>query len=94
MREPGLAAIERAKLSGEWEQAYQPTKSREIPPELEAALKENEKAMSFFKTLNSQNRFAFVFRVLTAKKAETRALRVRKFIQMLENGEVFYPKVK
>lgn len=94
MREPGLAAIEEAKRSGEWEAAYQPTKSRELPPELKSALETSDKARQFFETLNSQNRFAFVFRTLTAKKQETRLKRVAEFIRMMENGEVFYPKEK
>jgi len=94
MREPGLAAIEEAKRSGEWDAAYQPTKSRELPPELKDALEKSEKARQFFETLNSQNRFAFVFRTLTAKKQETKLKRVSEFIRMMENGEVFYPKEK
>jgi len=92
MREPGLAAIEEAKKSGQWDAAYQPTRSREIPPELEQALLASPKAQQFFDTLNSQNRFAFVFRVLTAKKPETKIKRVQEFIRMMEAGEVFYPK--
>jgi len=92
MRAPGLAAIEEARRSGEWEAAYQATASRDIPPELEAALAKSRKARAFFETLNSQNRYAFVFRVSTAKKAETKQRRVEEFIRMMENGEVFYPK--
>ena len=92
MRPPGLEAIDEAKRSGQWDAAYQSTRSREIPPELERALEQNQKAKDFFASLNSQNRFAFVFRVVTAKKEETKLKRVAEYIRMLENGEVFYPK--
>lgn len=92
MQAPGVAAIEAAQQSGQWAAAYQPTRSREIPPELEQALSLSPQARAFFDTLGSQNRFAFVFRVSTAKKAETRAKRVQEFIRMMENGEVFYPR--
>jgi len=92
MRPQGLEAIDEAKRSGQWDAAYQPTRSREIPPELAMALEKHKKAKEFFETLNSQNRFAFVFRVITAKKEETKLRRVAEFIRMMENGEVFYPK--
>jgi uncharacterized protein YdeI (YjbR/CyaY-like superfamily) len=91
MRPAGLAAVEAAKVSGQWQAAYQPTRSRELPPELEEALALSPRARAFFDTLTSQNRFAFVFRTATAKKPETRLRRVKEFIRMLENGEVFYP---
>jgi uncharacterized protein YdeI (YjbR/CyaY-like superfamily) len=92
MQAQGLAAIEEAKQSGQWAAAYQPTKSREIPADLEVALAQSPKARAFFDTLGSQNRYAFVFRVSTAKRPETRAKRIVEFVQMMENGEVFYPK--
>ena len=92
MRQQGLDVIEEAKNSGQWDVAYQPTRSRDIPPELEIALQNNKKAKDFFDTLNSQNRFAFVFRIITAKKEETKLKKVAEYIRMLENGEVFYPK--
>jgi hypothetical protein len=37
----------------------------------------NRKAKTFFETLNSANRYAILFRIQTAKKAETRARRDR-----------------
>ena len=42
---------------------------------------------AFFATLNKANRYAFVFRIQTAKKAETRKARIEKFIVMLNNHE-------
>ena len=92
MQPPGLAAIGEAKASGQWDNAYQPTRSREVPPDLEKALGQSPRAKAFFETLDSQNRFAFVFRSTNAKKPETRAKRVEEFVRMMENGEVFYPK--
>jgi uncharacterized protein YdeI (YjbR/CyaY-like superfamily) len=41
--------------------------------------------------LNSANRYAILFRIQTAKKAETRAKRIQQFIEMLERGEKLYP---
>jgi uncharacterized protein YdeI (YjbR/CyaY-like superfamily) len=92
MQSPGAAAIEEAKRSGAWDAAYQPTRSREIPVELDEALAKSKKARDFFEALDSHNRFAFVFRVSTARKEETRLKRVNEYIRMMENREVFYPK--
>ena len=92
MRPPGIAAIEEAKLSGQWDAAYQPTRSREVPAELAEALAQHPQAQAFFETLDSQNRFAFVFRISTPKNPETRRNKAAQFVQMLENQEVFYPK--
>lgn len=49
------------------------------------------KAKAFFGTLNSQNRYAVLCRIQTAKKAETRARRVAQFVAMLERHEVIHP---
>ena len=92
MKTPGAEAIEEAKRSGQWDAAYQPTRSRNVPEDLAKALSENKKAKEFFESLGSQNRFAFVFRLTTAKKPETRLKRLNEYLGMLERGEVFYPK--
>jgi imidazolonepropionase-like amidohydrolase len=61
-----------------------------IPEDFQSALKKNKKAKAFFATLNSANRYAFLFRIQTAKKAETRAKRIQQFIEMLEKNEKFH----
>jgi len=50
----------------------------------------NQQAKEFFTTLNSVNRYANLFRIHTAKKPETRAARIRKFIDMLANNQKIY----
>ena len=86
----GLAAVKRAKENGQWDKAYAPASSITVPPDLEAALKKNNKARDFFATLKGSNRYAFLHRLHTAKKAEARARRLEQFIGMLERGETFY----
>jgi hypothetical protein len=44
-----------------------------------------------FATLNSKNRYAVLFRTQTAKKPETRAKRIARFVTMLERHETLYP---
>jgi uncharacterized protein YdeI (YjbR/CyaY-like superfamily) len=90
MQPAGLAAIEQAKANGRWDTAYAGPRAAEVPEDLQAALKARPKAAAFFATLKGQNRYAILFRLQTAKKLETRAARLRKFVEMLERGETIY----
>lgn len=87
MREGGLAEIEAAKNDGRWNAAYDSARNMPVPDELAAALAKNKKAKAFFDRLDKTNRYAFCWRVQTAKKPETRVARVAKFVAMLAKGE-------
>lgn len=91
MQPAGLLAIERAKQDGRWDAAYSSASTSTIPDDLQQALDANRKAKAFFATLNSQNRYAILFRIQNVKKAETRAKKIARFIEMLNNGEKLYP---
>ncbi len=91
MQPAGLAAIEQAKRSGQWEAAYDSQRTVGVPDDLQIALDRNAKAKAFFATLDSANRYAILFRLQTAKKAETRARRLEQFVRMLENHEKLHP---
>ena len=90
MRPAGLKAIEAAKQDGRWDAAYESQKTISVPDDFQAALDKNPKAKAFFVTLNSVNRYAILFRIHNAKKAETRAKRIQQFVGMLEKGEKLY----
>ncbi|HLL78519.1 MAG TPA: YdeI/OmpD-associated family protein, partial [Ktedonobacteraceae bacterium] len=62
-----------------------------VPDDLQRELDNNPQAQQFFNTLNSQNRYAILFRIQTAKKPETRAARIQKFMEMLSKKERIYP---
>ena len=87
MNPAGLRAIEAAKQDGRWAAAYASQKHSSIPEDFQAALEKNPKARTFFATLKSAERYSFLFRIQTAKKPETRARRIRQFIEMLEKSE-------
>jgi uncharacterized protein YdeI (YjbR/CyaY-like superfamily) len=91
MQPAGLAEIERAKADGRWDAAYDPPSTATVPPDLQRALDANAAAAAFFATLNSQNRFAVLHRVQDAKRPETRARRIEKFVAMLAAGTKLYP---
>ena len=86
MRPPGMAEIQRAKADGRWKAAYHSARASTVPEDLERALKRNAKARRFFETLDRANRYSILFRLQTAKKAETRARRLADFVKMLERG--------
>src|ERR1700730_5085555 len=67
----GVAEVERAKADGRWAAAYAGPAAIEVPPELAAALAAEPKAQSMFEILNSQNRYAILYRIATAKRADT-----------------------
>ena len=90
MRPSGLAEIEAAKADGRWADAYPPHSRAEPPPELQAALDSSPKAAAFFATLKGANRYGLIYRVLDAKKPETRAKRIADYVAMLERGETLF----
>jgi uncharacterized protein YdeI (YjbR/CyaY-like superfamily) len=91
MRPAGLRAIEQAKADGRWDAAYDSSRTAAVPEDLERELAGNAAAREFFATLNSQNRYAILYRIQEAKKPETRTRRIEKFVAMLANGEKIYP---
>jgi uncharacterized protein YdeI (YjbR/CyaY-like superfamily) len=94
MRPAGLAEVEAAKADGRWANAYPPHSRAEPPPDLQAALDANPKAGAFFATLKGANRYAVIYRVLDAKRPETRAKRIAEFVAMLERGETLHGAAK
>ncbi|MCA9711399.1 MAG: YdeI/OmpD-associated family protein [Myxococcales bacterium] len=91
MEAPGLAQVEAARRDGRWEAAYAGAATIEVHPELERALKANAAARKFFVTVSRANRYAILLQVHEAKRPETRARRIEKFVGMLARGEVPYP---
>lgn len=87
MKPAGLKEVERAKLDGRWAAAYDSSSKATVPDDFHSALNGNKRAKAFFETLDSRNRYSILFRIQTAKKAETREKRISQFVQMLERHE-------
>jgi uncharacterized protein YdeI (YjbR/CyaY-like superfamily) len=87
MQPAGLAEVERARADGRWENAYEPPSTATVPDDLQTALDANPAAREFFEGLDANNRYAILHRVHDAKRADTRARRIAKFVAMLEAGE-------
>jgi uncharacterized protein YdeI (YjbR/CyaY-like superfamily) len=90
MKPAGLAQVDLAKADGRWEAASASPANIEVPDDLQAALDANPKAAEFWDVLNKSNRFAILHQLQDAKKPETRARRLAKFLGMLERGEKLY----
>lgn len=91
MKPAGLQAIERAKADGSWDAAYDSPSTATVPNDLQAALDKNPRAKTFFATLDSQNRYAVLYRIQTVKKAETRSRKIQQFVEMLARSEKLHP---
>ncbi len=87
MRPAGRAEVEAAKADGRWDAAYAGQRAATVPDDLQRELDRNQAARDFFAKLDSANRYAILYRLQEAKKAETRERRLRKFVGMLERGE-------
>lgn len=90
MHPAGLAEVERAKADGRWDSAYAGQAGIEVPADLVAALAEEPGARAMFDILTSQNRYAVLYRIESAKRPDTRARRIEQFVAMLARGETVY----
>jgi uncharacterized protein YdeI (YjbR/CyaY-like superfamily) len=91
MRPAGLAEVERAKAEGRWDSAYESPSRIGLPDDLERELAARPAARKFFEGLDSRNRYAILYGLADAKRPETRARRLAKFVAALEAGERIYP---
>jgi uncharacterized protein YdeI (YjbR/CyaY-like superfamily) len=92
MTEAGVESVERAKADGSWDDAYEGSSSITVPPDLAAALAATPAAQTMFDRLDASNRYAILYRVSTAKRAETRQRRIDQFVAMLARGETIHPQ--
>ena len=90
MHPAGLAEVERAKADGRWEAAYAGSATIEVPADLVAALEAEPEAQAMFEKLNRQNRYSVLYRIQEAKRPETRARRIEKYVAMLARGETIH----
>ena len=91
MQPSGMAEIERAQNDGRWDAAYDSSSTASVPPELLAAFENHPGSAAFFATLNSQNRYAVLFRLQTAIKPETKQRKAQEYAAMLARHETIHP---
>jgi uncharacterized protein YdeI (YjbR/CyaY-like superfamily) len=87
MRPAGLEQVERAKADGRWDAAYPGQRDAVVPEDFAAALDRNAEASAFFASLDSANRYAFLYRLHHLTAPAARAERVERYVEMLARGE-------
>ena len=86
MKPAGMREVERARADGRWEAAYESQRTIEVPDDLRRELRARPRARATFEGLNSQNRYAILYRLHDAKRPETRARRLAQYLAALEQG--------
>lgn len=87
MEPEGEREVAEAKADGRWAAAYDPPSTAEVPDDLQAALDAAPAALAFFESLTRSKRFMILYQVQDAKRAETRARRIKKYVEMCQRGE-------
>ena len=90
MRPAGMAQVEAAKRDGRWDDAYDSPRTITVPDDLREALERESGGWALFEALDSRNRYAILFRIQEAKRPETRARRIEKYVRMLLDGETIH----
>jgi uncharacterized protein YdeI (YjbR/CyaY-like superfamily) len=77
MRPPGLAEVEAAKADGRWAAAYESQRNTTVPPDLAAALEDDDRAKAAFESLGRSARYAVILPLLRSTTQQQRAERLR-----------------
>jgi uncharacterized protein YdeI (YjbR/CyaY-like superfamily) len=91
MQPAGQREVEQAQADGRWAAAYSGQRAITVPEDLERELAKNDAARAFFATTSSVNRYAILYRIGNAKRPETRARRIAKYVEMLADGQTIHP---
>ncbi|MBA3841272.1 MAG: OmdA domain containing protein [Actinobacteria bacterium] len=86
LRPMGLAAVEAAKASGEWDRAYTVQRPAPTPPDLREALKSNPEAKLRAQRI-SRTRHDRWMAWLDGTEGRTRTLRINRIVKALESRD-------
>ena len=81
----GLAKVEAAQRDGSWTR-LDAVEAFEMPPDLEAALAENEVARRNFEAFPPSTRKGLLFWITSAKRPETRTRRLEELLRLAAEG--------
>ncbi|MBK1858624.1 YdeI/OmpD-associated family protein [Cerasicoccus arenae] len=89
MQPRGQQEVDAAQADGRWAVAYKASSKIGVPDDFQAALDADPHAKAFYESLTKTRRYSFLFRITTAKRAETRQRWIDRSIVMLGQGETF-----
>jgi len=87
MTKSGLAKIEFARQSGQWNKPDRPAIPFDIPKDFKTALDKNKKARENFNQLAPSYQKQFIGWIAIAKRKETKEKRIKEAIDLLKNGQ-------
>ena len=87
MRAAGLAAYSRRTQAKSKIYSYEQVANASLQRSEEALFRRNAPAWRFFKAQPSGYRHLVIWRIITAKRAETRQSRLAKLIEASQNGQ-------
>lgn len=90
MADPGMAKVDAAKQSGEWDRAYAPSKPPRMPTDLKNALMKDDLAWKNFQAFAKSYRTTYIYWVSAAKREETRRNRIREVVRRARRNIKFY----
>jgi uncharacterized protein YdeI (YjbR/CyaY-like superfamily) len=86
MAPAGLAAVEAAKASGEWEAAVRREDVSQVPPELDEALQADAAARAAYQKLPPSHKKQYLYWITSARRPETRQKRIAELLEKLRAG--------
>jgi len=87
MTPAGLAAVEAAKASGAWTDAYRLADDHDLPEDLETALRADDAAWEHFQAFSNTDQHAFIAQVEAARTEETRTRRIERTVALAARDE-------
>jgi uncharacterized protein YdeI (YjbR/CyaY-like superfamily) len=90
MQPAGRREVDAARADGRWDAAYEGQATITVPPDLARELDLNPAAKAFFATLSGVNRYAVLYRIHEAKRPQTRAARIAKYVAMLNEHKTIH----
>jgi uncharacterized protein YdeI (YjbR/CyaY-like superfamily) len=86
MTEAGLAAVEAAKESGQWQNALDREQPDKIPPELEAALRQKRGALAAYRDLTDTKKKQYLYWLQSARREGTKRKRIEEIVKQVLKG--------
>jgi uncharacterized protein YdeI (YjbR/CyaY-like superfamily) len=87
MTDAGLVKIEEAKNNGLWDNAYTSKRKDEIPPDLEAILKNDKQTWDNFHGFANSYRNNYIYWINSAKGIDTRKKRISVVVERACNNK-------
>lgn len=91
MKPAGYLQIEAAKRDGRWDAAYDPPSAMQVPHDFQVALDSDAKASACFRSLKRSDMYALLHRIQILKRPESRASRIKEYMQLLKAGRTPQP---